>query len=105
MWGDCCLTWSVPIRVNRTPLDIPLVNRQAFFPSIAVAADGTIGVSYYDFRFNDANPGLPTDRWLVLCHPSSASPATNAANSRSAVRLPDSPFNMEAVLAKRFKRR
>jgi hypothetical protein len=94
------LTWSVPIRVNRTPLDIPPANRQAFFPSIAVAEDGTIGVSYYDFRFNDANPGLPTDRWLVLCHPSSASPATNPANWGNEVRLTDSSFNMEAVVAK-----
>jgi hypothetical protein len=94
------LTWSVPIRVNRTPLDIPPANRQAFFPYIAVAADGTIGVSYYDFRFNDANPGLPTDRWLVLCHPSSASPASNPANWGSEVRLTESSFNMEAVAAK-----
>jgi hypothetical protein len=75
------------------------------FPSIAVAADGTIGVSYYDFRFNDANPGLPTDRWLVLCHPSSASSATNPANWGSEVRLTDSSFNMEAVVAKVFKDR
>ncbi len=105
MSADGGLTWSVPIRVNRTPLDIPPANRQAFFPSIAVAADGTIGVSYYDFRFNDANPGLPTDRWLVLCHPSSAKPATNAANWGSEVRLTDSSFNMEAVVAKVFKDR
>lgn len=99
MSADGGLKWSAPIRVNRTPLDIPPANRQAFFPSIAVAADGTIGVSYYDFRFNDANPGLPTDRWLVLCHPSSAKPATNAANWGSEVRLTDSSFNMEAVVA------
>ena len=98
MSADGGLTWSVPIRVNRTPLDIPPANRQAFFPSIAVAADGTIGVSYYDFRFNDPNPGLPTDRWLVLCHPSSARPATDPANWGSEVRLTDSSFNMEAVV-------
>lgn len=98
--ADGGFTWSAPIRVNQTPLDIPPANRQAFFPSIAVAADGTIGVSYYDFRFNDANPGLPTDRWLVLCHPSSAKPATNAANWGSEVRLTDSSFNMEAVVAR-----
>ncbi len=105
MSADGGLTWSAPIRVNRTPLDIPPANRQAFFPSIAVAADGTIGVSYYDFRFNDPNPGLPTDRWLVLCHPSSAKPATNAANWGSEVRLTDSSFNIEAVVAKVFKDR
>jgi hypothetical protein len=99
MSADGGLTWSVPIRVNRTPLDIPEANRQAFFPSIAVAADGTIGVSYYDFRFNDPNPGLPTDRWLVLCcHPSSAKPATNPAIWGNEVRLTDSSFNMEAVV-------
>lgn len=100
MSADGGLTWSAPIRVNRTPLDISPPNRQAFFPSIAVAEDGTIGVSYYDFRFNDPNPGLPTDRWLVLCHPSSAKPATNPANWGSEVRLTESSFNMEAVVAK-----
>ena len=98
MSADGGLTWSVPIRVNRTPLDSAPANRQAFLPSIAVAADGTIGVSYYDFRFNDPNPGLPTDHWLVLCHPSSARPATNPANWDNEVRLTDSSFNMEAVV-------
>jgi len=105
MSADGGLTWSVPIRVNRTPLDIPQTDRQAFFPSIAVAVDGTIGVSYYDFRFNDANPGLPTDRWLVLCHPSSAKPATNPANWDNEVRLTDISFNMQAVVAKVLKDR
>jgi hypothetical protein len=98
MSADGGLTWSVPIRVNRTPLDIVQANRQAFLPSIAVAEDGTIGVSYYDFRFNDPNPGLPTDHWLVLCHPSSARPATSPANWGSEVRLTDSSFNMEVVV-------
>jgi len=98
MPADGGLTWSVPIRVNRTPLDIAPANRQAFLPSIAVAADGTIGVFYYDFRFNGPDPGLPTDHWLVLCHPSSARPATNPANWDNEVRLTDSSFNMEAVV-------
>jgi hypothetical protein len=39
-------------------------------------ADGTVGVTYYDFRNNTAAPGLPTDYWLVHCHAS----CTNAAN-------------------------
>jgi hypothetical protein len=60
MSADGGFTWSAPIRINQTPLTIALANRQASFPSIAVAADGTIGVSYYDFRFNDPKPGLPT---------------------------------------------
>jgi hypothetical protein len=97
MSADGGFTWSSPIRVNQTPLNIPPANRQSFFPSIAVAADGTIGVSYYDFRFNNPNPGLPTDRWLVQCHSTSTSAATDAACWSNEVRLTDSSFNMEAV--------
>ena len=98
MSADGGFTWSAPIRVNQTPLNIPPLNRQAFFPSIAVAANGTIGVSYYDFRFNDPNPGLPTDRWLVQCDPSSTNPATNPACWGNEARLTNSSFNMEAML-------
>ncbi len=97
MSADGGLTWSAPIRVNQTPLSIPPLNRQSFLPAMAVATDGTIGVSYYDFRFNDANPGLPTDRWLVQCQPSSSNPATNPACWGNEVRLTDSSFNMEVV--------
>jgi photosystem II stability/assembly factor-like uncharacterized protein len=88
--------WSAPIRVNQTPLNIPAANRHSFLPTIAVAEDGTIGVTHYDFRFNDPTPGLPTDYWLVRCHPSSAKPATDPANWGNEVRLTDTSFNMEA---------
>jgi hypothetical protein len=64
---------------------------------IAIAADGTIGVSYYDFRFNNPNPSLPTDRWLVQYHPTSTSAATDPACWDNEVRVTDSSFNMEAV--------
>jgi hypothetical protein len=38
----------------------------AFTPSVAVRADGTIGVSYFDFRNDSADPGtLPTDYWFT----------------------------------------
>ncbi len=57
MSADGGFTWSEPIRVNKTPANIAPANRQAFLPSVAVAADGTIGLTYYDFRFNDANWG------------------------------------------------
>jgi hypothetical protein len=67
------------------------------FPSIAVAADGTIGVSYCDFRFKNPN-GLPTDRWLVQCYATSTSAATDPACWGNEVRLTDSSFNMEAVV-------
>jgi len=54
------LAWSTPVRVNRDP------SVQAFLPGVAIAADGTIGVTYYDFRTNTADPStLFTDYWLA----------------------------------------
>jgi hypothetical protein len=96
MSADGGFTWSPPIRVNQTPLNIPPSNRQAFLPNVAVAANGTIGVSYYDFRFNTPDPGLPTDRWLVQCQPSATNPATNATSWDNEARLTPQSFNMEA---------
>ena len=98
MSADGGATWSIPIRVNRAPLNIPVTNRQAFLPSIAVARNGTIAVSYYDFRFNNANPGLATDCWLVQCHPSPTGAPSDAACWGSEVRLTNKSFNMEAVV-------
>ncbi len=55
-------TWSQPTRIDRAPTNV-----SAFTPSIAVADDGTVGVAYYDFRYNDAAQGLPTDYWFTSC--------------------------------------
>ena len=53
-------TWSAPVQINHDPLV------QAFTPSIHVRQDGTVGVSYYDFRHNTPDPAtLPTDLWLT----------------------------------------
>jgi len=98
MSADGGSTWSVPIRINKTPFNIPSANRQAFLPAIAVARNGTIAVSYYDFRFNDTNPGVATDRWLVQCHPSSIAVPNDAACWNSELRLTDKSFNLEAVV-------
>jgi hypothetical protein len=91
------LTWSSPIRINQTPLNISPLNRQAFYPAIAVGRNGTIAVTYYDFRFNTPDPGVPTDYWLVQCHPSPAKPATDPANWGNEVRLTSASFNLEAL--------
>jgi hypothetical protein len=76
---DGGLTWSTPIKINRTPTSLPDGSRQAFTPTVSVAADGTIAVSYYDFRNHFAgSPFLETDHWIVHCHPSSASCTSSA---------------------------
>jgi hypothetical protein len=57
---DGGLTWSVPVGINAVP-GVP-----AFEPSIAIRSDGTMGISYYDFRNNTASPTtLPTDYWIT----------------------------------------
>jgi hypothetical protein len=98
MSRDGGLTWSAPVRVNKTPLNIPAKDRQTFHPCIAVARNGTIGVAYSDFRFNNTNPGLATGRWLVQCHPASSRAASDANCWGDEVRLTTSSFNMEAVV-------
>ena len=53
-------TWSAPVEINSVP------SVEAFTPSIAILADGTIGVSYFDFRNNGSNPDqLITDYWFT----------------------------------------
>jgi hypothetical protein len=93
MSSDGGFTWSAPIQVNQTPTNIPPGDRQAFLPSIAVAADGTVGVSYYDFRFNDANPALLTDYWLV--EGAAGTDLTNPANWGNEARLTSTSFDLE----------
>ena len=61
---DSGLHWSAPIKVNASPAGIA-----AFTPAVDVASDGTVAVTYYDFRNN--TPGtstLPTDAFAVFSH-------------------------------------
>jgi hypothetical protein len=90
---DGGLTWSPPVKVNATPTTIPIGNQQAFTPSVHVAADGTIGVTYYDFRSNTAEVDLKTDYWIVHCHPATANCASTAGWGAE-VRLTDASFDM-----------
>jgi hypothetical protein len=56
-------TWSAPVRINTRP-DV-----QAFTPAVEALADGTIGVTHYDLRFNTPDPAtLPTDYWFLHSH-------------------------------------
>lgn len=68
---DGGLTWSAPVKIDGAPNGV-----DAFTPSIAVASDGTVGVAYYDFRNNTADPGLPTDYWFTSCTGACSSPAS-----------------------------
>jgi hypothetical protein len=74
-------SWSPTIKVNQTPTSEPNYDQQAFTPAVAVAGDGTVTVSYYDFRNNTPAPAsLDTDYFAVHCHANCANPASWAGN-------------------------
>jgi hypothetical protein len=85
---DGGFTWSAPVKVNQTPNDVA-----AFTPSVAVASDGTVAVTYYDFRNNTPAAGVPTDYWIVHCHSGCAS----AANWGNEARLSQTSFDIETA--------
>jgi hypothetical protein len=99
MSTDGGLTWSDPIKVNQTPTNIPAGDQQAFTPAVAVAADGTVAVTYYDFRNNDPSPGLTTDYWLVHASSNFTDPASWQQDEKRLTSQADgttgAPFNLE----------
>jgi hypothetical protein len=101
---DGGFTWSAPIKVNLTPTSLPAGNQQAFTPMVRVAADGTIAVTYYDFRNNTSDPStLPTDAFIVHCHPSTSVSCTSAADWASETRLTPTSFDLSrAPVARGF---
>lgn len=53
-------TWSSPVEVNSVS------SAPAFTPSVAVLKDGTVGVTYFDFRNDTVDDGTaPTDYWFT----------------------------------------
>jgi hypothetical protein len=57
---DGGLTWSMPVGINTVP------SVAAFEPTVAYRSDGTVGVSYFDFRGAPATvSSLPTNYWLT----------------------------------------
>jgi hypothetical protein len=96
---DGGMNWSAPIKVNQTPTSIPIGNQQAFTASVEVADDGTIGVTYYDFRNNTSDPAtLPTDYFAIHCHPTTPTACTSGINwSGSENTLTNASFNMRAA--------
>jgi hypothetical protein len=54
------LAWSPPTQINKA------TNTQAFTATINVNQEGTIGVTYYDFRKDNSDPNvLLTNYWMV----------------------------------------
>src|SRR5438067_12110627 len=43
---DGGLTWSAPVKINKTPTNVPTLDQQAFTATVKVAGDGTVGVTY-----------------------------------------------------------
>jgi hypothetical protein len=86
-------TWSAPVMINRTPANASNPCRQqAFIPAVVAAGDGTVVVTYYDFR-NDTNTPAGfegTDYFAVFCS-SNCSTAASWGNER---RLTISSFNI-----------
>ena len=89
MSSDGGINWSPPVEVNQTPSDIAVENQQAFLPSVAVASDGTVGISYYDFRNNTTEQGLLTDVFFAEC----ASDCSDTDNWVGEQRLTDDSFD------------
>jgi hypothetical protein len=57
---DGGLTWSEPVRLNADPVV------QAFVPTVAIRGDGTIAVTYFDFRSDTVSTAtLLTDYWMA----------------------------------------
>lgn len=103
MSTDGGVTWSSPIRINKTPEVPETGNRQAFTPMVSVASDGTVAVSYYDLRNNtlDASESEPleTDMFVVRCHsPAESDPdRCGDATGWSETRLTPTSFDLRTA--------
>jgi len=56
------------VKINQTPTNTNPCREQAFIPAVVAAGDGTVVVTYYDFRNKVATPGFEaTDYFAVFC--------------------------------------
>lgn len=90
-------TWSPPARVN-TPYSTGLGQSPAFTGTVAVGDDGSVAVSYYDFReLTPSTPAtnLPTDVWITR--------SVDGGRTWQGERKMAGPFNMRtAPIARGF---
>jgi hypothetical protein len=90
---DGGLTWTDPVRIDRTPANDEFALEQAFTASVEISDDGTIGVTYYDFQ-NATTEGPPywSDHWFTNCHPELVD-CNDPASWGEAVRLTPESFD------------
>ena len=88
-------SWSPLVRINPgSDTGARVDDRQGFTPAVHVADDGTVAVTFYDFRNNTAADGiLATDQWAVHCHPASENCAQPASWNEE-TRVTPVPFDM-----------
>jgi hypothetical protein len=86
-------TWSPTVKINQTPDLANDLNEQAFTPMVRVSDDGTVTVTYYDFRNNTPDPDLRTDAFAIHCH-SATDDCTDPSSWTDEVQLTDESFDM-----------
>jgi len=87
---DSGKSWSAPIRVNATPANTRRpFKQQALLPSVAVAGNGTVIVSYYDLRNDIVGPRELTDHFMVFCNKR----CDQSKSWRSKTRLTEASFD------------
>ncbi len=103
MSEDGGFTWSTPIKVNQTPTNaVNPLREQAFIPSVVVSGDGTVAVTYYDFRRDNDTKEL-ADHFAVHCHADAedCSDPGSWDDAGDEVRLTQSAFDiLEAPIAR-----
>jgi len=90
---DGGLTWSTPVRIDKTPANANPLRQQAFIPAITVGPHGVLVMTYYDFRNDTSNGQESTDYWALFCK-SRAADCTNPANWGGEKRLTNTSFDM-----------
>ena len=84
-------SWSPLVRINPgSDAGARVDERKAFTPVVHVGDEGTVTVTFYDFRNNTAADGiLATDQFAVHCHASCTQTA-----SWTETRVTTTPFDM-----------
>lgn len=88
---DGGFTWTNPIKINATPANRARpFTQQAFLPSVAVADDeGTVVVTYYDFRNDVVGAQELADHFMIFCEEKCDNPASWGKE----IRLTDDSFD------------